>query len=133
MRWWVVVLAIVLLGLVSNTFVERALVLSVVLAVLFGGIQFVVYRRAVRSAWENNSFVRKAFTGVASEDGVRYELDDGSSSTTYRWQDLLKYRDHDDFVLLYVGPSLSFIVMSRYFAGGEEWNRFRDLVKTCHG
>lgn len=133
MRWWMLVLGILLTGVILSTSIDRALPLSVVFALLFGGVQFLVFRKLVRSAWEKTASVRKPLSGVVTEDGISYGLDDGSSSAKYGWKDLVKVKIRDDFALLFIGPGLSFILMSRFFASSDDWTRFKEMVNAHHG
>jgi hypothetical protein len=74
------------------------------------------------------SIYRHPIQGTADENGIAVENDEIKIEPA--WSVFTRYKIFDEMVLLYRGKSGMIILTLGLFANKQEWQNFKDLVKT---
>lgn len=83
----------------------------------------------LRRHWRSNAILRRPVKGEVSDQGITWDVE-GVSSNQVPWDLLLRYRESDTAVLVYVGISQFLYFLPHYFSDPTDWQRFRTLVAT---
>ena len=88
-------------------------------------LPFLYARRTDRAG----SIYRFPIQGTADENGITVENDEIKIEPVV-WSAFTRYKIFDEMVLLYRGKSGMIILTLDLFASKQEWQNFKDLVKT---
>jgi hypothetical protein len=112
-RQWVINLSIGLVLVLMAVFGPPALQVGALVGLIVGGLvtavtHLVVVPNQVRQHYRNYQVIKEEVTLDLQDNGIRYSSDSGVAVLT--WDKILKWRENEKFVLIYLMPSLYYIV-----------------------
>ncbi|AFZ36081.1 hypothetical protein Sta7437_2549 [Stanieria cyanosphaera PCC 7437] len=83
-------------------------------------------KRQIKKVWQSNKSIQEGFSGVATEENFVCNSSYGESK--FPWNVMLKYKEVENIILLYIAINQAFILPSSFFNSEEDWQQFRQLV-----
>ena len=114
-------------GLVLAVATERLFALVALIAVAMFILTLLGPRIAAHQQWDGYQTLREEVSGSADAEGV--VVDYPSARGEVEWTALYGYKMDQERVLLYQSRLLFNVVERRFFAGEDDWQSFRELVR----
>jgi len=81
---------------------------------------------ARKKAWQANAQMHGEVHGYLTQEGLEWNT--STTSSKFPWSKLLKYKHSGDLVLVFYSPRCAFYFPRSFFAGGQEWRSFLDVL-----
>ena len=130
-RWILFIYPIVMLPLIFLTGESLGTpirIILITLAVLFVPLTRFAQRLALLRVFKKSPYLTISFKGVINDE--RFYLESDLGHIDLPWSSFIKYKQTDDIILLYQGPTIFQVLAREFFADQEEWERARTLSIT---
>ena len=83
----------------------------------------------IRRHWRSNKTIHQPVHGTVSDEAITWNVEE-VGSLRFDWNLLLKYRESQSLVIVFQSPNQFLYFPRHYFAGENEWEAFRSLVRA---